>query len=200
MLNARGYTIPERFHYLLDQASNDRAKFEQFNTTERPGIGRYYFSDVFLLRASDESPSRELTSIVCEAKHAIKIVDEIITAKVISAGEASRVDLQLITTNVTEEYFPNNPMVQLEIVPYQLLYIDATTHVRASGWSVILRGEERQSVKDSYRVAKVSFQRISLMDPLSLQLGARPGDIIRICSNNINSGLLSSRILYREVS
>lgn len=194
MLNARGYAIPEKFQYLLNYNLGNRAKFEQFSRSETPGQGVHYFSDVFT------SSTRQITSVICDDKYAKQIIDDTIAEKVVSADVPSRVDLQIITTKVIAEYFPGNDMVILEVIPYHVLYIDPLTHFRASGWSVVLGEEEKQSVLESYRIAKVSFQVISSMDPLALQMGAQIGDIIRICSNNINSGSASSRILYREVS
>ena len=196
MMNARGYIIAEEQVYLLDSAIDDRSKYLQFCAQEYIGTAAYYFSDVF----EHPTDQREVTSILCTAKNAEDIIENIIAQAVVAPDMPTQyVDLQVITTDVIGEYFPDSPLTRVEIIPYHMLYIDPVTHMRASGWSSVLDDQRRQDVMDSYRAQKVSFVSIAAMDPLSLQLGARRGDIICVCSNNINSGALTSRILYREV-
>jgi DNA-directed RNA polymerase subunit H (RpoH/RPB5) len=191
ILSARGYYIPPRLEYLLDN-TGDRAKFAAFTATEKIGKNEIMFEDLFEHSAMGEI----LISVLCYASFA-----ESLALKYREKGVETRshVNVQIITTESVPPVYPDDRFATIEIIPYQYIYINPITHDRAAGFSRVLPPDEAKVVRASYKLAGVEFQNILQTDALTLYLGAKSGDIVQTYSNNTPAGLTTSRVLYRRV-
>ena len=192
ILKARGYFIPQRLEYLVAN-TGDKAKFETFTATETIGEKEFLFEDTFGYADQEED---SLISVVCYASFAESIA---LMHRERAVQSKTHVNVQIITTDNITTVYPADKFASIEIIPYQHIYINPITHVKAAGYSRVLPPQEKEIVAASYKSAGVEFQSMSQLDALTLYLGARSGDVVQTYSNSTPAGLLTSRVLYRKV-
>ena len=191
ILRARGYFIPQRLEYLVAN-TGDKAKFEVFMSTETIGKNEFLFEDAFSYSGEEDS----LISVVCYASFAESIA---LLHRERAVQSKTHVNVQIITTDNITTVYPADKFANIEIIPYQHIYINPITHVKAAGYSRVLPPKEKEVVAASYKSAGVEFQSMSQLDALTLYLGAKSGDVVQTYSNSTPAGLLTSRVLYRKV-
>jgi DNA-directed RNA polymerase subunit H (RpoH/RPB5) len=59
-----------------------------------------------------------------------------------------------------------------------------------------LSGEEREKIAEKYHAEPYQFPWIKATDPISIIIGAKPGDVVRIIQNSETAGRYES---YRYV-
>jgi DNA-directed RNA polymerase subunit H len=111
--------------------------------------------------------------------------------------EETGADKGVIITNVkyTWSARSNAPKLGIELVPHTLPTFDIFKHKLVSP-TEILSEEERERVIKLYHAEPHQFPWIKASDPVSIILGARPGDILKKSGYSLTAGTYVS---YRYV-
>ncbi len=89
----------------------------------------------------------------------------------------------------------NAPEMSIELVPKSLPTFDVFEHAYVP-LHEILTEEERKEISDKFHAEPFQFPWIRSTDPLSIILGARPGDVLRVTHKSETAGRYLS---YRYV-
>lgn len=87
------------------------------------------------------------------------------------------------------------PKLKVELIPSTLPVFDIFEHEMVSK-AEIVSNEEKQALVDKYHAQLYQFPWIKASDPVSIILGAEPGDVIRIKTKSETAGTSDS---YRYV-
>ena len=201
VLQARGYVIPEELTYLLSRETRDREKFakflERWNEEGHLDNDVYYYYDIFGMHG--HSASDDLHSFLCDAETVgIVIVQMVRQTVVASANPQASLKLQIISTDEYKGELIYSGM-QIEVLPYQRIYIDPTMHYKAASRYEVLPVSEATALLSSPKMRGAMFPHMGILDPLSLYMGMDKGDVLRLYNNSTCSGLTTSRVLYRSV-
>jgi DNA-directed RNA polymerase subunit H (RpoH/RPB5) len=90
----------------------------------------------------------------------------------------------------------NAPKYRVELIPPTLPTFDLFKHNLVSPAELLNEGE-KQEILQKYHAEAYQFPRIPSRDPVSILLGARPGDMIQFTVDSINAG---ESIVYRYVA
>lgn len=89
----------------------------------------------------------------------------------------------------------NAPNLGVELIPPTLPVFDVFDHVFVPK-AEIVSGDEKQKLVEAYHAQLYQFPWIKATDPVSIILGARPGDVIKITADSETAGVSES---YRYV-
>jgi DNA-directed RNA polymerase subunit H (RpoH/RPB5) len=89
----------------------------------------------------------------------------------------------------------NAPEMNIELIPASLPTFDIFEHALIP-FHEILSGEERDKIAEKYHAEPYQFPWIKATDPISIIIGAKPGDVVRIIQNSETAGRYES---YRYV-
>jgi len=103
--------------------------------------------------------------------------------------EATGADRGAIVTDGKYTYSAkaNAPKLGVELIPPTLPTFDIFTHKLVSP-TEILSEEERERIIKSYHAKPYQFPWIKASDPVSIILGAKPGDILKTSSSSETAG------------
>ena len=112
--------------------------------------------------------------------------------------EESGCEKGIIVTDVKYTYSAkhNAPKYKIELIPKTLPTFDLFKHKLVSP-AELLNEEEKQEIIKKYHAEPYQFPRIPSRDPVSILLGAVPGDIIKLRTDSVTSG---EAISYRHVA
>lgn len=116
-------------------------------------------------------------------------------SKLVDESEAEK---GIIVTDVKYTYSAkaNALKYKIELIPKTLPTFDIFKHKLVSP-AELLNKEEKQEIIKKYHAEPYQFPRIPYRDPVSILLGAIPGDIIKFTSDSITAG---EAISYRHVA
>ncbi len=89
----------------------------------------------------------------------------------------------------------NAPKMSIELVPSSLPTFDVFEHAYVP-FHEILTDEERKEISEKFHAEPFKFPWIRSMDPISIILGAKPGDVLRVTHKSETAGRYLS---YRYV-
>jgi DNA-directed RNA polymerase I, II, and III subunit RPABC1 len=81
----------------------------------------------------------------------------------------------------------NAPEMHIELIPASLPTFDIFEHSLVP-FHEILSHEEREKIAEKYHAEPYQFPWIKAIDPISIIIGARPGDVVRIIQNSETAG------------
>jgi len=112
--------------------------------------------------------------------------------------EESGFEKGIIVTDAKYTYSAkaNAPKYKIELIPKTLPTFDLFKHKLVSPGE-ILNEEEKQEIIKKYHAEPYQFPRIPYRDPVSILLGALPGDIIKFKTDSTTAG---EAISYRHVA
>jgi len=207
IIAARGYQIPDGMQYLVSEEGDDKQKFEYMLQYDQPVIrdpSKPWYYRTTLHRRVDQGENgngiESLEAFVCAADQTDIIIHGMIKETVIeTANMYVRINLLIITTQPYLDLIPNDKFNDIEVIPYQSVYINPVQHYRGATGYTVLTEEEKQQFLSNPRMRGARPPRILVTDPLVTYLGLKKGDIFSYQNNNLSSGALSARMLYREV-
>ena len=112
--------------------------------------------------------------------------------------EESDADKGIIVSDVKYTYSAkaNAPSYNVELIPPTLPSFDIFKHDLVSPVK-LLTEEEKHEIVAKYNAKPYQFPKIPYRDPISIIIGAEPGDIIEFTSDSITAG---ESVKYRYVS
>jgi DNA-directed RNA polymerase subunit H (RpoH/RPB5) len=146
-------------------------------------------TNYYLLRNNEKSI---LQCITGERVIGIAFIREL--SKLVEESDAEK---GIIVTDVKYTYSAkaNAPKYKIELIPKTLPTFDLFKHKLVSPGE-ILNEEEKQEIIKRYHAEPYQFPRIPHRDPVSILLGAVPGDIIKFRNESVTAGVAIS---YRHV-
>lgn len=126
------------------------------------------------------------------------IVDMTRQTVIASADPRAFLNLQIIASDNYKGELIYGGM-NIEVLPYQRIFVDPTTHRKAAAAYDVLPKLEANVLLSSPKMRGADFPRMGPLDPLTLYLGTDFGDVLRLYNNSTCSGLTTSRVLYRRV-
>jgi len=81
----------------------------------------------------------------------------------------------------------NAPEMNIELIPASLPTFDIFEHALVPFHEILSR-EEREKIAEKYHAEPYQFPWIKAIDPISIIIGARPGDVVRVIQNSETAG------------
>lgn len=206
LLFHRGYLIPDKLKYLLDDDTLIKVKFNVMLESMGKNRKKYVegeswrFNDIFELEFDmDGKYPESLICVICEGRQAHSVVSNIINDLQKEKKGRNKHDIQVIVTkptNALKDLMTEN--VVIEVIPMQKIYTDVLSHKLTSRMELV-DDNVAYSILNSPNMIGRTFPSILQTDPVSIAMGLKKGNLIRIYNNMVYTGQTISRVTYRIV-